>query len=58
MFSPRLGDFTGSPAPNSLELGVDADHGGVVLEVPADDPQGGGNYGGRAVSRFLQDARW
>jgi len=51
--SPRLGDFTGSPAPNSLELGVDADHGGVVFDVPADDPQRGGDYGGRAVSGFL-----
>lgn len=53
MSSPRLGDFAGSPAPNSLELGIDADHCGIVFEVPADDPQSGGDYGGGAESQLL-----
>lgn len=54
VLSPRLGDFTCFPAPNGLELAVDADHGGVVFEVPADNPQRGGDCGGKAVvSRFL-----
>ena len=43
MFSPRFRDFASSPTPNGLEIGVDADHGGVVFEVPANDPQRGGD---------------
>ena len=53
VFSPRLRDFTDSPTPNGLEVVVDGDHGGVIFEVPADNPQRGGNYRGKGVRRVL-----
>ena len=49
VFSPRLRDFTSFPTPNSLEIGIDADHCGVVFEVPADNPQRGGDCAGKAA---------
>lgn len=53
MFSPRLGDFTRSPTPNGLELAVCGDHGEVIFEVSADNPQRGDDYKGEVVSRIL-----
>jgi len=50
VFSPGLRDFASSPAPNGLEIAIDADHGGVFFEVPADNPQRRGDYGRKTVS--------
>ena len=41
MSSPRLRDFACFPTPNGLEFTVDIQHRGIVLEISADDPQGG-----------------
>jgi len=53
VFSPRLRDFTDSPTPNGLEVFVDGDHGGVFSEVPANNPQRGGDYRGKGIRRVL-----
>ena len=50
MFSPCLRDFASPPTPNGFKIGVNADHGGIVFEISADDPQRGGDYGAKAVS--------